>query len=457
MSFDHYFVDKTMRIDYYHTGNAKSEVCAIDRIYQYGQWAGSVNNCIDHFDNGAYYIRIYDAKANTLIFSKGFDSIFKEYKTTDRGLKGINRTYHETAMIPFPKNKIVFSLLMRQKDSRLDEIFREEIDPDSVDNIFRPVMNGDIHHKVDIAVLGEGYTVSEIKKFESDLDRFIHVFFATEPYASCQESFNIYGVLLPSVESGVDEPRSNSFRNTALNASFNALGSERYLLTEDNKSMRDIAGHVPYDALFIMVNHTRYGGGGIYNTFCTFTSDNQWYDYLLQHEFGHSFAGLADEYYTSETAYNDFYAAGIEPCEPNITALLDKNNVKWQSFLNQGIAVPTPWEKEAFDKMDRAWQQERRALNNLIFQLRKKRANPVEIQALQEKYEQLSRDHAQKVDAYLAASKYSGQVGVFEGAGYVSQGLYRPMIDCIMFSKGKKPFCRVCEATIKKVIGFYCE
>jgi hypothetical protein len=468
MSFDSYFIDKTMRIDYYHLGHAETEVCALDRIYQYGRWAGSLTQCIDTFDNGAYYIKIFDRENHKLIYSKGFDCIFKEYKTTKEGLSGINRTYHESAIIPYPKNKIIFALFRREKDNTLKEVFQEAIDPDSVDIIrdesansavivYKPVINGDIHKKVDIAVLGEGYTISETKKFESDLNRFIQVFFAKEPYISYRESFNIYGVLLPSVESGVDEPRANIFRKTALNASFNALGSERYLLTEDNKALRDIAGHVPYDALFIMVNHSRYGGGGIYNSFCTFTSDNQWYEYLLHHEFGHSFAGLGDEYYTSETAYNDFYQKDIEPCEPNITALLDKNNVKWKSLLNEGIAIPTPWEKEPFDIMDLAWQKERRVLNDQIAQLKKNRAQPAEIQALQYTYERISREHAQKVDTYLEASKYFGMVGVFEGAGYISQGLYRPMIDCIMFSKGKKPFCRVCEQTIKKVISFYCE
>lgn len=468
MTFDQYFIDKTMRIDYYHTGSATNEVCAVDRIYQVDRWAGNLNNCIDRFDNGAYYIKILDAMTGDLIFSKGFDSIFKEYKTTERGIKGINRTYHETALIPFPKKKIVFSLHMRKRDNSLEEVFREEIDPDSVDvireekqnpavRVFHPVVNGDIHRKVDIVVLGEGYTGNEVQKFEKDLQRFVKVFFMPEPYTSNVKSFNISGVLLPSVESGVDEPRANIFKNTALNASFNSLGSERYLLTEDNKTMRDIAGNVPYDALFIMVNHARYGGGGIYNTFCTFTSDNQWYEYLLLHEFGHSFAGLADEYYTSETSYNDFYPAAIEPCEPNITALLDKDNVKWKSLLDKGIAVPTPWEKEAFDRMDLVWQKERKLLNNKIAQLKRERAQPEKIKQAQEEYEKVSRDHANKMDTYLESSKYFGKVGVFEGAGYASTGLYRPMIDCIMFSKGNKPFCKVCEKAIKKVIDYYCD
>ncbi len=123
------------------------------------------------------------------------------------------------------------------------------------------------------------------------------------------------------------------------------MGSERYILTEDNKAVRDLAAYVPYDAIYIMVNHSRYGGGGIYNFFCTFTSDNQFKDYLFLHEFGHSFSGLADEYYTSDVQYNDFYPLGLEPLEPNITALPDPANVKWKEFVSAGIKIPTPWNK----------------------------------------------------------------------------------------------------------------
>jgi CHAT domain-containing protein len=235
------------------------------------------------------------------------------------------------------------------------------------------------------------------------------------------------------------------------------MGSERYLLTEDNKSLRDIAAHVPYDALLIMINHKRYGGGGIYNSFLTFTSDNQWKDYVFVHEFGHSFAGLADEYYTSSTAYSEFYPQGIEPTEPNITALLDKKNVKWKSFLSKKIEVPTPWEKADFDSMDVKYQKIRTEVNDKVARLKRDRAPQEEIQAAEAESEELSLVHAKQMDKYLQNSKFFGKVGVFEGAGYSSKGLYRPMIDCIMFTKGEKPFCKVCENAIIQVIKHYSE
>ena len=252
-------------------------------------------------------------------------------------------------------------------------------------------------------------------------------------------------------------PTHGVFKNTALSCTFNSLGSERYLLTEDNKSLRNIAAHVPYNAIYIMVNHNRYGGGGIYNLYFTFTADNQWREYLFLHEFGHSFAGLADEYYTSDVAYNDFYPKGIEPVEPNITALLDPQNLKWKSLAYPEIEIPTPWAKEDYDKQDYEWQKTRRELNNKISDATRKGISKSIIKKLEVEYNNMDRDHAFEMDEYLRESKFWGEVGAYEGAGYSSKGLYRPMIDCIMFSKGKKPFCKVCEAAIIRVIKFYSE
>ncbi|MBE3129703.1 MAG: peptidase M64, partial [Acidobacteria bacterium] len=255
--------------------------------------------------------------------------------------------------------------------------------------------------------------------------------------------------------SGCDEPSHGSFKATALGATFDSLGSERYLLTEDNKSLRDIAAHVPYDALYIMVNHKRYGGGGIYNLYCTFTTDNQWYEYLFLHEFGHSFAGLADEYYTSEVAYNEFYPRGVEPAEPNITALLEPGRLKWKNLTSPGVEIPTRWEKADFDAMDNAYQKIRGEINAKIAKLKREGADAAEVARVEEESERLSREHADKVDAFLRASKYWGKVGAFEGAGYAAQGLYRPQLDCLMFTKGTKPFCKVCEAAVVRTILNY--
>lgn len=464
VKFEDYFVDKTMRIDYFHIGDATSETVTIDHVYKYGIWAGSVNNLLDNFNNGAYYYKIYDAASGILIYSMGFDSYFKEYQTSGEAAKGIKRTYHESAVIPFPKNKIKFVLEKRDKQNKLNEVFSSEIDPSDLyiikDEIkdrdvrtYKSHFSGDPHKKVDIVILGDGYTQNERQKFEKDLKKYTNILLGHEPFKRNKDKLNIYGVYKASEESGIDEPGADIYRNTVLGTTFYSLGSERYVLTEDNETMRDLAAHVPYDAIYIMCNSPRYGGGGIYNFYCTFVSDNQFSPYIFLHEFGHSFGGLADEYYTSDVAYNEFYTAGLEPVEPNITRLLDKENLKWKNFITPGIEIPTPWEKEDYDKSDYAWQKERREINNKIAELKRGGAPLKQIEEAQNNYNIKDKAHSDGVDRYLRNSKYWNKVGAFEGAGYSAKGMYRAMLDCIMFSKGTKPFCKICEEHVAKVIG----
>jgi hypothetical protein len=465
--FDRYFLDKTMRLDYYHTGHAQQEFITLDRILEQGAWAGSVRNLIDTLDRGRYQAKVLDAATEELIYSRGFDSYFGEYKTTAPAQQGIMRTYHESVLIPFPRGKVKLVIEAFDRQNRPRPIFTQEIDPAS-SSIIRESLSGDVkvfdlltngppHLKVDVAFLAEGYTLAEEKKLRADLERFVGILFSQEPYRSQKQAFNVRGVWRPSEESGCDEPSHGSFRNTALGASFDSLGLERYLLTEDNRALRDIAGHVPYDTLFLMVNHRRYGGGGIYNLYCVFTTDSQWSEYLILHESGHSFGGLADEYYTSAVAYNDFYPPGVEPRDPNITALLDPTHLKWKEALTPGTPVPTPWEKEAFEAMEGANQKIRAEVNERLARLKRGGAPPEQIDKVEQEAENLSREHARQVDDFLAHSRFAGQVGAFEGAGYASRGLFRPMADCLMFSKGRKPLCRVCEQAVARVIRFYSE
>jgi len=457
-----------MRIDYHHTGDSEFEMMSIDRIYRYGTWAGSITNLIDNLNNGKYYVKIYDSESERLIYSKGFDTYFGEYQTSVEATNGIKKTYHESALIPYPKNKIKFSIERRDKKNNLFEIFNTEINPEDIyivkDKIFDSSVkilklenNNDPHSQVDIAILGDGYTNNETGKFEKDFNRLVNTLFEIEPYKSNKEEFNFYGVLKPSEDSGSDEPGASIYKNTALGTTFYSLGSERYLLTEDNKVLRDIAANVPYDAIVIITNHNRYGGGGIYNLFCTLTSDNQWFEYLFLHEFGHSFAGLADEYYTSDVAYNDFYKIDVEPVEPNLTALLNPDEFKWRKSVSDGVEIPTMWRKAQFDSMDFKWQKERRSLNENIAKLKRNKASSDSIIRSQEDYNLKDKLHSEEVDKFLKNSKYWGKIGVFEGAGYLSKGLYRPMIDCLMFSKGKKPYCKVCEEAVYRVINLYIE
>lgn len=467
VKFTDFFINETMRIDYFHVGDKNEEYVTIDRIYRQGTWAGNPNSLVDEFNNGRYYIKVFDPVTNKLIYSRGFDSYFGEYKTTDDAASGVKRTYHETALIPYPKKKIKFTLENRNRQNLLKPIFARIIDPAAIEinkesltagvKVFELLKNGDPHRKVDLAFIAEGYTKTEAEKLKKHLDIAVKNFFSQEPYKSCKEKFNVYGVFKPSQESGCDEPRSGIYKNTALHSSFNSLGSSRYLLTEGNKALRDIAAHVPYDALIIMVNNKRYGGGGIYNTYCVFTAESIERYYLLIHEFGHSFTGLADEYYSSSVAYNEFYPQDIEPIEANITALLDPANLKWKHFASKDVTIPTKWEKEAFEKFTMAYQEKRQEINRKIAALKRKKAPQPEIEKAEKELEILKKKNAQRTDEFFRASPLYGKVGAFEGAGYSAKGLYRPMLDCIMFSTGAKPYCKVCEAAVKRMINHYAE
>ncbi|HSQ35356.1 MAG TPA: M64 family metallopeptidase, partial [Candidatus Binatia bacterium] len=440
---------------------------SIDKIQVQGPWAGNPRRLTSAPENGRYLVEVYDAAANTLIYRKGFDSYFGEYKTTAPAARGVVKTVSETFLIPCPKQPVRLEVAVRDRQNRRQAIFKTTIDPadifivrekpDAAVQVIEQVKNGEPGDKVDLAILAEGYTAAEEGKFRRDLARFSALLLSQEPYRTFRERFNICGLFKASSESGCDEASFGHFKNTALQSGFDAFGSERYLLTEDNRAMRDIAAHVPYDAILIMVNHPRYGGGGIYNLYCTFTTDNQWNEYLLLHEFGHSFSGLADEYYTSDVAYNEFYPPGVEPLEANITALLDPKNVKWKNLVTKRTALPTPWEKAAYEKMGETYQQQRRALNERIAERKRSNAPLEEIEALQAKGEEMSRRNGLEVNAFFRKSRYQGKVGAFEGAGYASKGLFRPMLDCLMFSRGLRPLCKVCAQAVVDTIKYYSE
>ncbi len=461
------FLDETLRVDYFHTGAAGEEIVALDRVHRQGTWAGSLVHLVDCLDLGRYLAVATDVASGEVIFSRGFDSYFGEWATTGPAAAGVRRTYHESVLMPLPKTPIRFSLEARRTDGTMAEIFATEIDPAAVEVrrdpapadavVIEAAIAGDPHACLDIAILGEGYTAAEAGKFDRDVRRFAGILLGQEPFLSLAGRLSVRGVMVPSQQSGCDEPERGVHRNTALGCTFNSLGSERYLLTEDNRALREVAACVPYDVVSLMVNHERYGGGGIYNLFNTFTSDNQWSPYVFVHEFGHGFAGLADEYYSSSTAYNDFYPRGVEPRERNITALLAPGGLKWGDLATPGAAVPTAWPKAEHDAADAVYQQRRGEITDRIAALMRGGAPQAEVDAAVAAGEELSLSHQQELDAWFAKTGLGGVVGAFEGAGYCSEGMYRAQLDCIMFTKGLKSFCAACARGIGEVAATYTE
>jgi len=459
--FEELFFDRTLRVDLHHGGHATEEVFSVDRLVLEGPWAGPRGRgLVDARPQGRYLARLKDPSSGATVWAHPWDSYFGEYRTTAPAHRGVRRTFHESLRLPLPRRPMELEVAVRERGVGRT-LLVAAIDPEDVLVVreeARPALVVESHpcspaaRCVDLVLVGEGYTAAEEATFRADLTRFTAVLLRQEPFASLRDRLAVRGVWVPSPENGCDEPSRGVWRRTAVGASFDALGSERYLLTEDNRALREVAAAAPYDLVIVMVNHSRYGGGGIFNFYSTFTTRNQWSEYVFLHELGHAFAGLADEYYTSSVAYNDLYPPGVEPAEPNITALLDPAALKWRGLVAPSTPLPTPWAKEGFDALDRAYQSRREALNRRIAEAMRAKAPKADVARLIDEGERLSVEHARAVDAFLAGSPGRGVVGAFEGAGYSSTGLYRPALDCIMFTKGVKPFCPVCQAAIRAAV-----
>jgi len=289
--------------------------------------------------------------------------------------------------------------------------------------------------------LGDGYTKEEMGKFRKDAERLSGFLMSSEPFSRHATDFNIRAIETPSSGSGVSKPHHGIFKRTPLTVHYSSFDSERYALTYDNRTIRDIASAVPYDLMVILMNERTYGGGGIYNLYTTVSADNNFAEYIMIHEMGHHIAARADEYYTSSVSY-EIPEIKVEPWETNITALFDKNNLKWKDLLDQGTPLPTPWNKEEFDNAGYAIQKERDSLRSA--------------RVPETVMEDLFRRQMKQEDEYFAKEVYRDKAGAFEGAGYVSKGLYRPQIDCIMYTR-HLVFCKVCSRTIENVIRQYTE
>ena len=316
-------------------------------------------------------------------------------------------------------------------------MFVDRSKPHAPANLIPIQKMGDPATKVDLLLLGDGYTAREIPKFIADARRLIAVLFSTSPFKEHRSDFNVWGLCPPASQSGISRPSTGIYRDSL--STYDAFGSERYILSFDNQRLRSVAQFAPYEFIEILANGRTYGGGGIFNLYSTVAVDNAFANYVFVHEFGHHFAGLADEYYTSPVAYAPA-SERIEPWEPNATALLDKETLKWKDLVEPRTPIPTPWNKEEFEAYEREYGA-RRA------QLRKENRPEAEMEAL-------FREDRRRVDAMMAKEKYLGKVGAFEGAMYEARGYYRPQVDCIMFSRTNY-FCKVCSRAIENVVKLY--
>lgn len=400
---DDYFTDKCLRVDYELVGNHDSEMLVLKQLKELNDWAGAKTVGDTATQLGNYRYSVIDSATNRVLYQRGFSSLFNEWQQTPEA-KQTTKSFYHVNLIPFPRNTFKFRLERSNYSvagfSLIGEFFINPNDKfickENVSPLKYTVIQGgdNIANKIDIAFLAEGYTLDQMDKFRSDVSRFWNYLSNVEPYASNKNSFNIYAVESPSVESGTDIPNHGVYRNTAMNFTFSTFDVDRYLTTFDMESVHDIASAVPYDHIVILVNTDEYGGGGFYNFYASCTSDHNLSEKVLVHEFGHSFAGLADEYDYSDDANEEMYSLNREPWEPNITSLVDFDS-KWKTMIDPTTPIPTPRTDEFKDK-----------------------------------------------------------VGVFEGGGYQSKGIYSPVQDCIMKTNNPKEFCPVCRQAIERAIRF---
>ena len=441
----------TMRVDYYHTGNNKEERFSLDRIVvEPLPWAGNPSRPLDDTNRGKYFFEVIDTGSGRIVFSRGFASIYGEWETTAEA-QTINRTFSES--LRFPAVGKPARVVVKKRDPRnvFQEIWSFAVDPADqfvergmqlppVGPIIKINDAGDPSQKLDLLILGDGYTAAERGKFEKDARRLVGALFEISPFRERIKDINIWGLVPPAVQSGISRPSQNIHRRSPLGATYDAFGSERYILTFENRTFRDIASNAPYDVVEILTNTATYGGGGIYGLYSTVAADSAWARYVFIHEFGHHLAGLADEYYTSDVAYLPA-TDRLEPWEPNATALLDPANLKWRDLVEPGTPLPTPWPKDEFEAHAKEIQAQRR-------RIRESNKPEAEMDALFR--EQMARE-----TKLLASGGFAGKVGAFEGANYEARGYFRPQTDCIMFTRDAVPFCAVCQRALSQTIDLY--
>ncbi len=464
--YSEHFTEKALRIDLYQTGDAKTEILTIDAIYEEPLWPESRTERAAPFNEGRYMLQVFELASNTLLFARGFDTMFAEYKTTAPALDGVQRVFQRSVRIPEPVRPILFVVEARDKKNLLHPIFARTIDPSDYhiirettaagDQLYEPVIAGDPATALDIVFVAEGYTAAARDKFRTDVDRMTKTLFDTEPYRSARDRISIRAVHRPSPEKSMDEPRQRAYRKTVLDAAFNAFDLDRYMLIEQDHRLHEIAAQVPYDVIVVLVDSSRYGGGSIAFDYCVTTVDNARSPEVFLHELGHSFGGLADEYYASEVSYNDFYPKGVEPLEPNITALLDPANVKWKALLSPGIKIPTEYGKDAVEALQTERKARRAAAEDEIARAKEKAADAAAVKSIQEKADQADKAAEAAIDEiHKKYADLADKVGVFEGAGYSVKGLYRSQMYCIMISNPKMEFCAACRQALAAKIDYY--
>ena len=420
--FDAVFEDATLRLDYVFCGDAGHQAIYFQRALRTSVWAGRRSNLSEPLLEGNGQIRLLDPESGECLYANSFSTLFQEWQVTTEALH-VQKAFENCFQVPFPRHPVDVEIFLVDTHRKVSSRLKHRIDPSdilirrAVDNGLSSVVvsqGGTPAGTVDIVVISDGYAASEKAKFFGDAGRVAKALFRHEPFASCRDRFTVRAVFAPSPDSGTSIPRRAVWKDTPAETHFDTFYSDRYLTTSSMQKVYDLVGTVPFEHVVVLVNTPIYGGGGIYNSVTIMPSDNPTFNAVMVHEFGHAFAGLADEY-----AYGDqeetSYPSDTEPWEPNVTTLHDFA-AKWQDLLPAGTSVPTePDELDRTQDVRRIWHT-------------------------------LSPEQKRQLNLKL---------GVYEGAGYQLKGVYRPVQECRMRINECEEFCPVCTRAILRMIDYY--
>jgi hypothetical protein len=401
--FNEYFENKTLRLDYLHKGNAHSETIEPVAFWQGGIWSGTRTQLIEPVRLGEMVLTVKDAQTGYIIYTRSYSTLFGEFVTTEKAEKELG-SFEESIQMPYPKAPIVYEFSVYSRSHEHTFLYEGKFDPKTTlqipfnkeYNVINLHIGGTPENCLDILFIPDGYAKKEKKKLQKDMKTFADYILKCSPFKENKKKINIRAIEGYSKNSGITDPNANVLKKTLINSSYNTIDVDRYLMCLNVWKMNEIADDAPYDAILIICNSAKYGGGGIYNFYATVNSDGKYSDYVTVHELGHSIIGLGDEYYTSEVSVRDFYPDGIEPVEQNLTTLVDFEK-KWKHLM-RNVPIPTP-----------------------------------------------------------DTDEYNNVIGVFEGGGYVAKGVFRPWRDCTMKEKKYNAFCPVCKEAFLKVFDYYGE
>ena len=404
--------DKTLRVDYIFSGTAKSQVISLDEMSCYDGWAGRSVNVDSVPVRGNGQIALTDAETGKVLYRQSFSTLFQEWQTTEEATR-ISKAFENVFLLPMPAESAYVYIELYDVKGNVASSHRHLVDP--ADVLIRRVnpepaphryilKSGEVADKIDVAIVAEGYTDVESDLFYEDARKAVDAILSHEPFGSYKDCFNFVAIALPSQDSGVSVPYEGVWKDTAVKSHFSTFYMDRYLTTLRLKNLHDKLAGVPYEHIIILANTDTYGGGGILNSYTLTTAHHPSFKPVVVHEFGHSFAGLGDEYYYDDQ-YSEYYYPDCEPWEQNITTLFDFQS-KWDDMLPRTIAIPTA-------PVENVWKEIK--------------------------------------DGKTPESL----VGVYEGAGYQSKGVYRPYPDCRMKTNAAPAFCPVCQRAIARVIEHY--